>query len=208
MVMMKSWKFYCFSRVFFSAEQAAHILSAFPRPKDRLKCVKILEPKLVSMTCQQGKNILAAVSLEEDRLEALQYIKRVLTDANTQEGVDNIISTFTYHDHKVVAIQILQTIVSKKGVKLAAGGHQGYAPLGGLYTSAQPNNNHIYGPSIEQVQHLPNHHIRLNQTETIGFGPFTSSIYNSNLADPKSSSSYGNYNQYITPNQYLNPNKI
>jgi hypothetical protein len=77
-----------------------------------------------------------------------------------------------------------------------------------LYTSAPPNNNHVYGPSIEQVQHLPNHKIRVAQTETLGFGPFKSSIYNSNLSDPKASTSYGNYNQYITPNQYLNPNKI
>ena len=78
----------------------------------------------------------------------------------------------------------------------------------GLYTNAPPNNNHIYGLSIEQVHSLPNHKLKNTETETLGFGPFKSSIYNSNMADPKNSTSYGNYNQYITPNQYLNPNKI
>jgi uncharacterized protein YdeI (YjbR/CyaY-like superfamily) len=82
------------------------------------------------MTCQQARNILAAISFSEDRLEALQYIKRyvfliffyisyiylnflmhrVLTDANTQEGIDNIINTFTYDDHKSVAIRILSSV--------------------------------------------------------------------------------------------------
>ena len=75
------------------------MIQLFPRPKDKLKAIMILEPvkiifhiielkfslscfflfkKLISMTCQQARNILAAFFIPEDRLEALEYVKRYL----------------------------------------------------------------------------------------------------------------------------------
>jgi len=64
------------------------------------------------MTCQEARSILAAISVNEDRLQALQFVKRVLSDANTQEGVDNIVATFVYDEHKIIAAKILQTVIS------------------------------------------------------------------------------------------------
>ena len=36
-----------------------------------------------------------------------------------------------------------------------AGGHQGYAALGGLYTQAAPLNRHIYGDIESQMMNQP-----------------------------------------------------
>jgi len=36
-----------------------------------------------------------------------------------------------------------------------AGGHQGYAALGGLYIQAAPLNRHIYGDIHSQLMNLP-----------------------------------------------------
>jgi hypothetical protein len=39
--------------------------------------------------------------------------------------------------------------------KTAAGGHQGYAALGGLYTQARPMCPHVYGPLHVQESMIP-----------------------------------------------------
>ena len=41
------------------------------------------------------------------------------------------------------------------GDKVAAGGHQGYAALGGLYTQARPMVPHLYGNLDHQTQQIP-----------------------------------------------------
>ena len=41
------------------------------------------------------------------------------------------------------------------GDKVAAGGHQGYAALGGLYTQARPMVPHLYGDLAAQAQQIP-----------------------------------------------------
>lgn len=197
---------------FFSAEQSAHLLSIFARPKDKLRAVMILEPKLVSMTCQQARNILAVLTVHEDRLEALHYVKRALNDANTQEGVDNILSTFIFEDHKVEAMKMLSSIVARKGVQIAAGGHQGYSPLGNLYTTAPPNYNLFYGDSIKQVEHFPNHHL-VDSTDksTSEGGPGRANskqangMYSSNNPDYHDKQRNANYQ---SRNEYLNPYKV
>lgn len=38
---------------------------------------------------------------------------------------------------------------------MAAGGHQGYAALGGLYTQARPMVPHLYGNVADQAQLIP-----------------------------------------------------
>jgi hypothetical protein len=63
------------------------------------------------MSCQEARSILGAVSIPEDRLTALQYIKRALYDAGTQEGCDNIVSTFTFEEHKISAARLLGTVI-------------------------------------------------------------------------------------------------
>ena len=35
---------------------------------------------------------------------------RALYDANTQEGVDNVVATFTFEEHKMHAARILQSV--------------------------------------------------------------------------------------------------
>ncbi len=161
------------------------------------------------MSCQEARNILAAVSIPEDRLVALQYVKRALYDANLQEGIDNIVATFTFEEHKLKAARVLDSIVPRKGIQIAAGGHQGYAPLGTLYTNATPNNAHIYGHPLLQAQHLPNHRLASDVTNNVSANPkYPQSIYKSNIPENVHLSTYGKANEYPGHNQYLNPNKL
>lgn len=198
------------SKCFLNGEQAGLLVQIFVRPKDKLKAVMIIEPKLISMSCQEARSILGAISIPEDRLNALQYIKRALYDANSQEGIDNIVSTFTFEEHKLTAARILGSVVNKKGIQIAAGGHQGYAPLGTLYTNATPNNPHIYGHPLLQVQHLPNHNLpsdNVNQKSNAANPKYPSSIYKSNLPENVVLSTYAKANNYPQGDQYLNPDK-
>lgn len=195
---------------FVNGEQTGALVNVFKRPKDKIKAVMILEPKLISMSCQEARNILAAVFIPEDRLTALQYIKRALYDANCQEGIDNIVATFTFEEHKIKAARILSTVVHKKGIQIAAGGHQGYAPLGTLYTNATPNNPHIYGHPLLQAQHLPNHHLAsdVNQKSNPANPKYPASIYKSNIPEHVHLSTYAMANDYPEHKPYLNPNKL
>jgi hypothetical protein len=85
--------------------------------------------------------------------------------------------------------------VSRKGIVLAAGGHQGYSPLGALYTNAPPNNPHIYGVTLNQVRNLPNH--------CASFLTNDSRVYVSNASDD------GFIKQENkTKKEYLDPYKI
>lgn len=195
---------------FVNGEQAGLLLSIFQRPKDKLKAVMILEPKLISMSCQEARSILGSLSIPEDRLTALHYVKRALYDTNTQEGIDNIVSTFTFAEHKITAARVLSTVVGKKGIQIAAGGHQGYAPLGTLYTNATPNNPHIYGHPLLQAQHLPHHKLvtdNINEKNSMSNPKYPSSIYKSNLPENVNLSTYAKANDYPGNKAYLNANK-
>ncbi len=83
------------------------------------------------MSCQEARSVLAALSIPEDRLAALQYVKRyilinqfkiiklifvlrALYDANTQEGIDNIVATFTFEEHKIHAARMLNSVYRRK----------------------------------------------------------------------------------------------
>ncbi|CAF1285571.1 unnamed protein product [Rotaria sordida] len=164
------------SRGFFSGEQAGHIVSSIRRPKDRMKAILILEPRLIPMTCQQARNILASITVHNDRLEALQYVKRALNDAQTQEGTDYILSVFPFYEDKLKAGAILETIIAREGVRVAAGGHLGYGALGSSVVRAAPLNPHFYGPVAAQVAHLPNHSQETTTARNI-FPPKVPSIY-------------------------------
>lgn len=95
---------------------------------------------------------------------------------------------------------------------IAAGGHQGYSALGGLYTSAKPNNLHIYGDKYEQVKHLPNHRQPaedLANQKSDMFDTSATTIYNkndSNLLDIRNT--YVESNNYLKRAEYLDPNKV
>ncbi len=47
--------------------------------------------------------------------------------------------------------------------QIPAGGHQGYAALGGLYTQARPLNPHLYGPVEYQQLLWPVRHLYIIQ---------------------------------------------
>lgn len=100
-------------------------------------------------------------------------------------------------------------MVSKQGIQIAAGGHQGYAPLGTLYTNAVPNNPHIYGHPLLQAQNLPNHKLSADCKKTDEVNPkYPPSIYKSNLPENVHLSTYARANGYPGHKEYLNPNKI
>lgn len=101
-------------------------------------------------------------------------------------------------------------VVNRKGIQIAAGGHQGYAPLGGLYTNAQPNNPHIYGHPLIQVSGLPHHKppSASNSTNPNAAQPNNNPIYKSNMPEKVYLSTYAKANNYPTVNPYLNSNKL
>lgn len=119
---------------------------------------------------------------------------------------------FVYEDHKLIAGQILSSIVPKKGLQIAAGGHLGYAPCGALYTNAPPNHSHMYGSVIDQIQNLPNH--RLGSDHSIQAAATNNfiqlPIYQNNLSEntvhcvdnkPRS-------HDFDQRREYLNPDKL
>lgn len=181
------------------------------------------------MNCQQATHILAAIAIPEDRLEALEYVKkfvnqliqkqiqsfkitffsRAINDGNTQEGQDYIVNLFTFEDHKLIAAKILKSIVAKKGIQVAAGGHLGYAPMGCLYTNAVPNHPHIYGPVLDQVKGLPNHRPEYDDSySSRAYVPAKSSIYDSNMTEKKTYLLDLNTRQFPGHSDYLGPNKL
>lgn len=143
------------SRGFFSASQAATLLLCYASPADKVRAIRILEPRLCRMTCQEARQIIGAVTVHNDKLIVLDCIKRVLTDSQTKLGEEYILSAFPFEADKIKAINILNTVSSFVGEKVAAGGHQGYAALGGLYTQARPMVPHLYGDLYHQSQQIP-----------------------------------------------------
>ena len=103
-------------------------------------------------------------------------------------------------------------IVPKRGLQIAAGGHLGYAPCGALYTNAPPNHTHMYGPVMNQVQHLPNHRQPVYSNEadaTRNFVPAKSSMYQSNLSENTVHCVDNHSRGYLDQRgEYLNPDKI
>ncbi|KAK3086631.1 hypothetical protein FSP39_021224, partial [Pinctada imbricata] len=136
---------------------ASSLLYAYGRPADKIAVLRILEPRLCKMSCREGRDIINAVSVHNDKLIALDSIKRVLTDNQTKLGEEYILSAFPFENDKHKALQILRTVGSYVAEHVAAGGHQGYAALGGLYTQARPMVPHLYGPVEFQATLIPGH---------------------------------------------------
>ncbi|ESO81925.1 hypothetical protein LOTGIDRAFT_237224 [Lottia gigantea] len=128
------------------AAQAAEILKCIGCAPHKIQAIKILESRLESMTCKEAKEVIGAVSIHKDKIDILECIKRVLTDNETKLGEEYILSAFPYEHDKNQALNVLNTVRTDRSVKLAAGGHQGYAALGGLFTQARPLHPHLYGP--------------------------------------------------------------
>lgn len=143
------------SRGYFNAQQAAQILLAFKAPAEKVRAIQILEPRLCRMTCQEARDVINAITVQNDKLIALDCVKGVLSDYQTKLGEEYILSSFPFESDKIMALRILQTVGSYVSEKTAAGGHQGYAALGGLYTQARPMCPHVYGPLHVQESMIP-----------------------------------------------------
>uniref|UniRef100_A0A1I8H6P5 DUF4476 domain-containing protein n=2 Tax=Macrostomum lignano TaxID=282301 RepID=A0A1I8H6P5_9PLAT len=138
--------------------QAIEILQKFKDAADRVKAIRLLEPRFGRMTCQEATQILGEFSLSgTDRLMALECLKRYLIDHQSTAGVEFLLSAFDNEKDKQCALSIAQTTVHYVADKLAAGGHQGYGATGGLYTQNWPLEVHLYGSLEEQMQRLPGH---------------------------------------------------
>lgn len=143
------------SRGYFSAQQAARILYGISNAPDKLRAVNMLEPRLCRMTCSEARDVLGAISVHNDKHVALHAIKRYLTDVQTREGTEQVLSAFVFEDDKMMALRILNTVRSDVADLSAAGGHQGYAALGGLYTQCRPLVPHLYGSVERQETNRP-----------------------------------------------------
>lgn len=143
------------SRGYFSAHQASRILYAFGIPADKIKAIEIMEPRLSRMSCSEARDVIGAVSIHNDKINALQCIKRYLGDCQTREGTEQILSCFPFENDKMMALRVLGTVRSDVHASMPAGGHQGYAALGGLYTQCRPLVPHLYGSVADQQKYSP-----------------------------------------------------
>lgn len=99
--------------------------------------------------------------------------------------------------------------MANRGVTIAAGGHLGYAPMGTLYTNAVPNDPHIYGPVLNQVNHLPDHRSDSDDRySSRSYIPTQSRIYAANMSERINYNLDVNIKQYTGHNDYLDPNRI
>ncbi|KAK7114434.1 uncharacterized protein [Littorina saxatilis] len=145
------------SRGYFDAPQASEILHALSRPEDKIKAIKMLEARLCRMNCRDARLVLTAFNIQNDRLVALDSVKRVLTDYQTVVGEEYLLMTFPFECDKRAALNIIRTVRSDVADKIGAGGHQGYAAMGGLFSQARPLLPHMYGSLQEQALHMPGH---------------------------------------------------
>lgn len=81
------------------------------------------------------------------------YHRRYLSDADTREGRETLLCCFPFGANE--AREVLQTQRADQVDLVAAGGHEGYAPLGGLYTQCPPLVPHLYGTIEEQEKRRP-----------------------------------------------------
>jgi len=145
------------SRGFFTAHQASRVLYAFAAPPDKLHAMQIMGPRLCRMTCSEARDVIGAVSIHNDKLAVLDIVKRYLQDCQTREGAEQILSAFPFEADKQKAFTALSTVRSDVADLMPAGGHQGYAALGGLYTQCRPLVPHLYGSVEEQKIYTPGH---------------------------------------------------
>ncbi|KAH8864233.1 hypothetical protein KSF78_0002911 [Schistosoma japonicum] len=153
-----------YSKGYLTGIQAAVILGCYNTAPERVKVIRALQKRLCRMTCAEASEILNALqSTNYDRLFALDCIKHTLIDHEITEGTEYILKSFVYEIDKLKALQILSTVMFliilfmhvkvsmyvKK--ELPSGGHQVYAPFGGLYSQCFPGRETLYGPICEQM---------------------------------------------------------
>ncbi|CAD5117936.1 DgyrCDS6680 [Dimorphilus gyrociliatus] len=143
------------SKGYFSALQASRLIYAQTTPPDKVRALKILEPRLCRMTCSEARDIINCFTIGNDKLSALNVVKRYLTDCERVESIEFILSCFPFEKDKYCALSILKTVRSDVADLMAAGGHQGYAALGSLFTQSRPLELHTYGSLNEQTQQMP-----------------------------------------------------
>ncbi|XP_064641805.1 uncharacterized protein LOC135496399 [Lineus longissimus] len=145
------------SRGSFSGLQAARILEAIAISSHKVTACQMMEPRLCPMSCDESRMVLSCVSLHNDKVAVLNSLKRVLCDCHTNLGKEYVMSSYPYETDKYRALRILQTVQSDTTQKTPAGGHQGYAPLGCLYTQARPLEPHLYGAVSQQQNRAAGH---------------------------------------------------
>nr|QJP04094.1 lophotrochin [Maculaura alaskensis] len=141
----------------FSALQAARILESIAISQHKVMACQMMEPRLCPMTCDESRMILACVNIHNDKVTVLNSLKRVLCDCHTPLGKEYVMSSYPYESDKYRALRILQTVEPDMNAKTAAGGHQGYAPLGGLYTQSRPLEALLYGSITRQQNSSAGH---------------------------------------------------
>nr|CAH8819379.1 unnamed protein product [Trichobilharzia regenti] len=149
-----------YSKGYFTGVQAAAILACYKTAPERVQVIKALKKRLCRMTCAEAAEILKVMQLtNHDRIFALDCVKHTLIDHETTEGIEYILKAFIYESDKMKALHILSTVSMHVSRELASGGHQVYAPFGGLYTQSFPGRETLYGPISEQLA-VKNHEVK------------------------------------------------
>ncbi|CAH8655370.1 unnamed protein product [Schistosoma bovis] len=168
-----------YSKGYLTGRQAAAILACYKTAPERVRVIKALQKRLCRMTCAEAIEILNVLqSTNYDRLFALDCIKHTLVDHETTDGIEYILKAFVYEIDKLKALQILSTVSMYVRKELASGGHQIYAPFGGLYTQSFPGCEALYGPVSEQMA-LKDHLVKPSLPVTVNIHPSLSMFHSS-----------------------------
>ncbi|KAL3310833.1 hypothetical protein Ciccas_010598 [Cichlidogyrus casuarinus] len=63
----------------------------------------------------------------------------------------NLLTAFIYETDRRKALAIIKSAQANVDRPIAAGGHQGFGPVGGLYSQASPLLENLYGSHQEQI---------------------------------------------------------
>lgn len=165
-----------------NAYQASKVISAFGYGVDKLRAIEIMQPRLCRMSSSEARDLIGAFSIHNDKVKALGYIKRYLTDCESRDGTELVLSSFPFENDKYRALSVLNTVSSRVRDQTPAGGHQGYAALGGLYTQSPPMAINLYGSEAQQLESRPGHGAITLPTYARAPAPTCTPIYPGNYA--------------------------
>lgn len=91
----------------FISNQIVSILKTFPFGNDQLKAAKMLDERILGLTCNEVINILKEYKFDNEKIKALKTFKDTITDA---ENKFLILDAFRFNNDKEKARKILESI--------------------------------------------------------------------------------------------------
>jgi len=86
----------------FTGKQTVQILNEFRFPNDKVKLIKIIDDKIMGITCEEAAAILLKMNHESGRITTLKAIKDAITDVENIATVLNVFAFQTEDAKKIV----------------------------------------------------------------------------------------------------------